>query len=132
MFTATNLKCVSSQKISLKAALATIGFPANPSSSKRHNKQVQMDTNTFHKTRKCNYFGKLFTYVGYMRRHIKLSMKVAKISNVNLVENHFTQADFLRRHIKTIHEGQKDFKCNSCGKLFSKASNMRKHIKKVN
>ena len=73
----------------------TIGFSADPSSSK----QVQMDTNTFHKTHKCNYFGKLFTYVGYMRRHIKLSMKVAKISNVNLVENHFTQADFLRRHI---------------------------------
>ena len=65
-----------------------------------------------------------------MRRHIKLSMKVAKISNVNLVENHFTQADFLRRH-KIIHEGQKDFKCNYCGKNFSQAGNVRKHIKKV-
>ena len=47
-------------------------------------------TNTFHKACKCNYCGKLFNYVGYMRRHIKLFlfMKVAKISNVNLVENH--------------------------------------------
>ena len=108
----------------------TIGFSADPSSSKGHNKQVQMDTNTFHKTRKCNYFGKLFTYVGYMRRHIKLSMKVAKISNVNLVENHFTQADFLRRH-KIIHEGQKDFKCNSCGKLFTHVGDMKRHIKTV-
>ena len=63
-----------------------------------------------------------------MRRHIKLFMKVAKISNVNLVENHFTQADFLRRH-KIIHEGQKDFKCNSCGKLFTHVGYMRRHIK---
>ena len=65
-----------------------------------------------------------------MRRHIKLVMKVAKISNVNLVENHFTQADFLRRH-KIIHEGQKDFKCNSCGKLFTHVGDMKKHIKTV-
>ena len=65
-----------------------------------------------------------------MRRHIKLFMKVAKISNVNLVENHFTQADFLRRH-KIIHEGQKDFKCNSCGKLFTHVGDMKKHIKTV-
>ena len=108
----------------------TIGFSADPSSSKGHNKQVQMDTNTFHKTRKCNYFGKLFNYVGYMRRHIKLFMKVAKISNVNLVENHFTQADFLRRH-KIIHEGKKDFKCNSCGKLFTHVGDMKRHIKTV-
>ena len=109
---------------------SAIGFSADPSSSKGHNQASEMDTNTFHKTRKCNYFGKLFNYVGYMRRHIKLFMKVAKISNVNLVENYFTQADFLRRH-KIIHEGQKDFKCNSCGKLFTHVGDMKKHIKTV-
>ena len=50
----------------------------------------QMCTNNFHKAYKCNQCGKLFTHVGYMRRHIKLFMKVAKISNVNVnpVENH--------------------------------------------
>ena len=65
---------------------------ADPSSSK----QVQMDTNTFHKTHKCNYCGKLFTYVGYMRRLGTLFDKIKSCGKS------FTQADFLRRHITLV------------------------------
>ena len=42
-------------------------------------------------------------------------MKVTKISNVNLVENHFQAGNLRVIHMKTIHEDQKDFKCDSCG-----------------
>ena len=69
-------------------------------------------------------------------------MKVAKISNVNLVEDYLLKLIFwgdtknywwmsqrfqiwpfckiithhgnVRRHIKTVHEGHKDFRCKSC------------------
>ena len=94
-------------------------------------KQSQMCTNNFHKAYKCNQCGKLFTHVGYMRRHIKLFMKVAKISNVNLVENHLLKLIFwAHTYIEIIHSGHKDFKCDSCGKLFSHSSNSRTHEKK--
>ena len=49
-------------------------------------KQLQIHTNTFHKAFKCDYCGILFTHAGHLRRHIKLFKRVAKISNVNLVE----------------------------------------------
>ena len=43
----------------------------------------------------------------------------------------FTQVDFLSRHIEITYSSHKDFKCDSCGKLFSYAGNMRRHIKTV-
>ena len=30
----------------------------------------------------------------------------------------FTQVDFLSRHIEITYSGHKDFKCDSCGKFF--------------
>ena len=45
-------------------------------------------------------------------------MKVTKISNMTCGKL-FSYAGNMRRHIKTVHEGDKDFKCDSCEKSFT-------------
>ena len=52
-------------------------------------------------------------------------MKVTKISNVTLMENH----SFM--HIKTVQEDEKDFTCESCEKSFTASSSLKRHIENV-
>ena len=64
-----------------------------------------------------NEWIKIWNWKPYEKTHQTVH-EGCKIFKCESFGKSFTQVDFLSRHIEIIHSGHKDFKCDSWGKSF--------------